>query len=106
MLCEWDSYHRVPCGRWTNQLWHSASIASVVRTAYTDAYSSEDNYLYKTGKIVLWTVIECGVGIIAGSLPMVKGLTKKRRLDKKFEELELQHAESTVSLPMPARTRR
>lgn len=82
-----------------------ASIASVVRTVYTSAYSSEDNYLYKTGKIVLWTVIECGLGIVAGSLPMVKVLGKKRRLDKKFEELELQHAESTISLPMPARTR-
>lgn len=92
----------------TDQSWNRASIASVVRTVYTDAYNSEDNYLYKTGKIVLWTVIECAVGIIAGSLPMVKGLSKKRKLDKKFEELELQksHAESTVSLPMPARTRR
>lgn len=106
MLCELGKPHTVPCDLWTNQSWHSASIASVVRTTYTDAYSSEDNYLYKTGKIVLWTVIECGVGIIAGSLPMVKGLAKKRRLDKKFEELEMQFAESTISLPMPARTRR
>lgn len=93
---------------WADQLQLRASIASVVRTVYTDAYSSEDNYLYKTGKIVLWTVIECGIGIIAGSLPMVKALTKRRRLDKKFEELELERshaAESAISLPMPAKTR-
>lgn len=69
----------------------------MVRTAYTDAYSSEDNYLYNTGKIVLWTVIECGLGIIAGSLPMLKFSRSKPRIDMedKVEEFEMQkdHAE-------------
>lgn len=69
----------------------------MVRTVYTDAYSSEDNYLYNTGKIVLWTVIECGLGIIAGSLPMLKFSRSKRNLglDGKVEEFEMQkdHAE-------------
>lgn len=73
-----------------------ASIASVVRTVYTDAYSSEDNYLYNTGKIVLWTVVECSLGIIAGSLPMLKLSRQKRRNlvmpEDKVEELELQRS--------------
>lgn len=70
-----------------------ASIASVLRTGYTDAYSSDNNYLYNTGKIVLWTVVECGIGIIAGSMPMLGLFVEKRNADKKWEELENQQGE-------------
>lgn len=69
----------------------------MVRTVYTDAYSSEDNYLFNTGKIVLWTVVECGLGIIAGSLPMLKFSRNRQTIDMegKAEEFEMQkdHAE-------------
>ncbi|KAK7744619.1 hypothetical protein SLS53_003505 [Cytospora paraplurivora] len=67
-----------------------ASIASVLRTVYTDAYSSDADYLYNTGKIVLWTVVECGMGIIAGSLPMLALFSANRHMEKSWEELELQ----------------
>ncbi|KAG8168497.1 hypothetical protein KVR01_001246 [Diaporthe batatas] len=67
-----------------------ASMASLIRTVYADAYSSDDNYLFNTGKIVLWTVVECGIGIIAGSLPMLGLFRESRRIEKKWEELELQ----------------
>lgn len=68
-----------------------ASVASVLRTAYTDAYVSDENYLYNTGKIVLWTVVECGIGIIAGSLPMLRLFSNTHSMDQKWEELEFQH---------------
>lgn len=70
-----------------------ASVASVVRTVYTDAYGAEDNYLYRTGKIVLWTVVECGLGLIAGSLPMLR--FRKRgppRNEVYGKEMELQQS--------------
>lgn len=70
-----------------------ASVASIVRTVYTDAYSSEDNYLYNTGKIVLWTVIECGLGLIAGSLPMLRlSQRKPARNEILGKDMELQQS--------------
>ncbi|PSR83680.1 hypothetical protein BD289DRAFT_369632 [Coniella lustricola] len=71
-----------------------AAIASVVRTVYTDAYSSDDNYLYSTGKIVLWTVVECSLGIIAGSLPMLRPAQRSRAHDEKIEELEMNRSDA------------
>ncbi|ROV87262.1 hypothetical protein VMCG_10847 [Cytospora schulzeri] len=76
-----------------------ASIASVLRTVYTNAYSSHDDYLYNTGKIVLWTVVECGTGIIAGSLPMLGLFSDIRQADKKWDELEFQYGQG-----MPQKT--
>lgn len=80
----------------TDDMKYSASVASVIRTVYTDAYSSEDNYLYNTGKIVLWTVVECGLGIIAGCLPMIKFSRRKSRQEERAEDkaLELEVQES------------
>lgn len=70
-----------------------ASVASIVRTVYTNAYSSENNYLYNTGKIVLWTVVECGLGIIAGSLPMLKvSRNKSSRTEILGKDIELQQS--------------
>ncbi|KKY31620.1 putative cation-transporting atpase 4 [Diaporthe ampelina] len=78
-----------------------ASMASLIRTIYTDAYSSDDNYLFNTGKIVLWTVVECGIGIIAGSLPMLGLLHESRRIEKKWEELELQQSQVDLTKVAP-----
>lgn len=74
---------------------NSAAIASVVRTVYTDAYSSDDNYLYSTGKIVLWTVVECSLGIIAGSLPMLRPAQREQHAyEEKVEELEMNKSDA------------
>lgn len=84
-----------------------ASMASLIRTIYADAYSSDDNYLFNTGKIVLWTVVECGIGIIAGSLPMLGLFRESRRIEKKWEELELQsQVDLTKVAPAHSRTGR
>lgn len=69
-----------------------ASAASVIRTVYTDAYSSEQNYLFNTGKIVLWTVVECGLGLIAGSLPMLRFRRGPPRNEVYGKEMELQQS--------------
>ncbi|KAF3015278.1 hypothetical protein E8E14_006349 [Neopestalotiopsis sp. 37M] len=51
-----------------------ASIATTIRITYTWAYTTPTNRFYEIGKIVLLTVLECDLGIIAGSLPMLRRL--------------------------------
>ncbi|KAM6506172.1 hypothetical protein FSOLCH5_014357 [Fusarium solani] len=53
-----------------------ASIATIIRMPYSSAYSKPKNLLYNVGNIILWTVVECGLGIIAGSMPMLRKLVK------------------------------
>ncbi|RSL91148.1 hypothetical protein CEP51_000422 [Fusarium floridanum] len=64
----------------------TASIATIIRMPYSSAYSNSKNLLYNVGNIILWTVVECGLGIIAGSMPMlrklVKGLSKDESTGK------------------------
>lgn len=40
-----------------------------------------DGFLDDIGNIVLWTVIECDLGILAGSLPMLRALFKSLAKD-------------------------
>ncbi|KAI0020501.1 hypothetical protein F4780DRAFT_361986 [Xylariomycetidae sp. FL0641] len=49
-----------------------ASISTIIRMPYIRFYKIADNYLYNIGNIVLWSIFECGVGLIAGSLPMLR----------------------------------
>ncbi|KAH8588981.1 hypothetical protein B0O99DRAFT_524156 [Bisporella sp. PMI_857] len=51
-----------------------ASCATIVRLRYLSLYSDPKEFLYGTGKIGLWSVIEEGIGIIAGSLPALRPL--------------------------------
>ena len=38
------------------------------------------------GNIILWTVVECDIGIIAGSLPMLRKLIKSLDTDQESNE--------------------
>ncbi|KAI1341521.1 hypothetical protein F5Y15DRAFT_376356 [Xylariaceae sp. FL0016] len=51
-----------------------ASVATTIRITYTWAYTTPTNRFYEIAKIVLLTVLECDLGIIAGSLPMLRRL--------------------------------
>ncbi|KAF4126164.1 LOW QUALITY PROTEIN: hypothetical protein GMORB2_1410 [Geosmithia morbida] len=80
-----------------------ASIATIVRLPYSSAYSAKHNSLCQSknkvlplpeplrlhrevesansrevgiGHIIIWTVVECSLGIIAGCLPMLRRLFK------------------------------
>ncbi|CAH0046421.1 unnamed protein product [Clonostachys solani] len=59
-----------------------ASIATAARMAYVLGYAAKTNKLYKLGFVILWTVVEMSLVIIAGSLPSLrkffKGLSKYR----------------------------
>ncbi|KAK2668888.1 hypothetical protein RAB80_016268 [Fusarium oxysporum f. sp. vasinfectum] len=58
-----------------------ASVATIIRLPYSPAYSQPSDQLYGIGNIILWTVVECSLGIIAGSMPMLRKLFKALRKD-------------------------
>jgi hypothetical protein len=43
--------------------------------------NSSDKLLDSIGNFILWTVVECSLGIIAGSMPMLRKLFKSLRKD-------------------------
>ncbi|KAH8654192.1 hypothetical protein BGZ61DRAFT_594821 [Ilyonectria robusta] len=49
-----------------------ASIATIIRMPYSSVYSHTTDLLHDIGNIILWTVVECDLGIIAGSMPMLR----------------------------------
>ncbi|KAJ4258269.1 hypothetical protein NW762_008418 [Fusarium torreyae] len=51
-----------------------ASVATIIRISYTWAYTATVDRFFIVGKIVLLTVLECDLGIIAGSMPMLRHL--------------------------------
>ncbi|KAG9240188.1 hypothetical protein BJ878DRAFT_527641 [Calycina marina] len=51
-----------------------ASCATIVRLRFLSLYSDPTEFMYGTGKIGLWSIIELGIGIFAGSLPAVRPL--------------------------------
>ncbi|KUI70464.1 hypothetical protein VM1G_06004 [Cytospora mali] len=59
-----------------------ASAATIVRLPYLQYYNIKTNYLYNTSNIVIWSIIECGIGIVCGSLPSLRSLLKSWLGDK------------------------
>ncbi|KAF2703584.1 hypothetical protein K504DRAFT_391806 [Pleomassaria siparia CBS 279.74] len=55
-----------------------ASCATIVRLKYLTLYSDPGEFMYSTGKIGFWSLIEEGIGIIAASLPALKPLLTLR----------------------------
>ncbi|KAL0932269.1 cation-transporting atpase 4 [Colletotrichum truncatum] len=57
-----------------------ASAATIIRLPYLQYYSKPEDYLYAVAdnmaKIVIWSIFECGIGIIAGSLPSLRRLLR------------------------------
>ncbi|KAK2034863.1 hypothetical protein LX32DRAFT_608051 [Colletotrichum zoysiae] len=59
-----------------------AGVASTIRLGFTNAYMETTDFLHDTGKVVLCTVLECSLGIIVGSLPILR--TYFARLAKNY----------------------
>ncbi|KAL7624934.1 hypothetical protein AAE478_004148 [Parahypoxylon ruwenzoriense] len=56
-----------------------ASVASLIRMPYYKYYDTvayPDDFLYHAGYIALWSELECGMGIVACSLPPLRRLFK------------------------------
>lgn len=54
-----------------------AGVATAIRIGYTWAYTTPVDKYYTIAKIVILTVLECDIGIICGSLPMLRPLSKR-----------------------------
>lgn len=54
-----------------------ASSATIVRLPGIKYFSARTEHLYHIGDVAIWTLIECGLGIIAGSVAMIKPLVGK-----------------------------
>ncbi|KAF1925215.1 uncharacterized protein M421DRAFT_424012 [Didymella exigua CBS 183.55] len=55
-----------------------ASCATIVRLRYLALYSDPGEFMYSTGKIGFWSLMEEGIGIVAGSLPALRPLLSLR----------------------------
>ncbi|KAK4222208.1 hypothetical protein QBC38DRAFT_89084 [Podospora fimiseda] len=63
-----------------------AGIASIIRVPFTNAYLKPSDINYHTGHIILWTIVECGLGIIAGSLPTLRAFFKRLSGDQSTQD--------------------
>ncbi|UPK97749.1 hypothetical protein LCI18_008684 [Fusarium solani-melongenae] len=63
-----------------------ASIATIIRMPYIPSYAAKSDKLYKIGFIILWTVVELSLGILAGSLPSLRKFFKSLSKDQSTGE--------------------
>jgi hypothetical protein len=61
------------------KLFYSASCATIVRLRYLSLYSDPTEFMLATGKVGIWSIIEEGIGITAGSLPALRPLLSLSR---------------------------
>ncbi|KAM0418452.1 hypothetical protein ACHAPD_004811 [Fusarium lateritium] len=55
-----------------------ASLCTIVRLPYVKYYIIIPDYLYNVTHIVIWSILESGIGIVAGSLPSLRQLVNRR----------------------------
>ncbi|KAJ9622800.1 hypothetical protein H2203_006451 [Taxawa tesnikishii (nom. ined.)] len=53
-----------------------ASLATIFRLQYFHSYTAKVDFLYRLTDIAAWSIVESGVGIIAGSMPALKPLIR------------------------------
>lgn len=51
-----------------------ASCATIIRLRYLTLYNDQAEFMFSTGQIGLWSVVEEGIGICAGSMPTLRPL--------------------------------
>ncbi|PSR88669.1 hypothetical protein BD289DRAFT_481956 [Coniella lustricola] len=51
-----------------------ASCATIIRLRYLTLYDDRSEFMYSAGPIGLWSIIEEGIGIVAGSMPALRPL--------------------------------
>ncbi|POS75083.1 hypothetical protein DHEL01_v206525 [Diaporthe helianthi] len=51
-----------------------ASCATIIRLRYLTLYNDQSEFMFSTGQIGLWSIVEEGIGICAGSMPTLRPL--------------------------------
>lgn len=69
----------------------SASCATIVRIQVLYLYNVENEYMLAIGRIALWSTVEGGIGIWAGSMPFLRPILPKNpfRRTESHEEPKL-----------------
>ena len=60
--------------------------------------SISDIPLDQVGNIILWTVVECGVGIVAGSLPSLRAFFKSLAKDRSTDDQSCSNGTDLVTI--------
>ncbi|KAF4990339.1 hypothetical protein FDECE_14415 [Fusarium decemcellulare] len=55
-----------------------ASLCTIIRFPYVKYYTIIPDYLHNCAHLILWSIVECGIGIVAGSLPSLRKLVSGR----------------------------
>ncbi|KAM0318321.1 hypothetical protein ACHAPQ_010706 [Fusarium lateritium] len=55
-----------------------ASLCTIIRLPYVKYYTIIPDYLYNVTNIVIWSIVESGIGIISASLPSLRKLVSSR----------------------------
>ncbi|KAG6363994.1 hypothetical protein INS49_009097 [Diaporthe citri] len=52
----------------------SASLSTIIRIPYLQYWTINKDQLYNIANVIIWSMFECGIGIVAGSLSMLRRL--------------------------------
>ncbi|KAI0379065.1 hypothetical protein F5Y04DRAFT_290547 [Hypomontagnella monticulosa] len=81
-----------------------ASVATCVRFPYVNKYTNphdgSPDGLQKAAYIVVWSMVECGIGIIAGSLPPLQPLFRKRGFAGGSSGMNLTYSRNGPEVPI------
>ncbi|KAK7959593.1 uncharacterized protein PG986_004447 [Apiospora aurea] len=77
-----------------------ASCATIIRLRYLTLYNDQTEFMFSTGAIGLWSVLEEGIGIIAGSLPALRPLLSLRAFGGNGRRTDGSSASDTNQLPI------
>ncbi|KAH8779806.1 hypothetical protein F5883DRAFT_192460 [Diaporthe sp. PMI_573] len=82
-----------------------ASIATIARLPFAQAYFATSNYLEGIGDIILWTICECDLALIAGSLPMLRTLFKSIKGSMQQKSTQNTHSTELRDMGKPQKIR-
>ncbi|KAJ0115545.1 hypothetical protein J7T55_010367 [Diaporthe amygdali] len=80
----------------------SASLSTIVRIPYLQYWSIRADQLYNIANVIIWSMFECGIGIVAGSLSMLRRLViqwvPQRAPDEEEPSTPLPPARSLITI--------
>ncbi|POS72399.1 hypothetical protein DHEL01_v209204 [Diaporthe helianthi] len=80
----------------------SASLSTIVRIPYLKYWAVDDDQLYNIANVMIWSLFECGIGIVAGSMSMLRRLVRRwlppRRPDQEEMVTRLRPTHSLITI--------
>ncbi|KAG8158003.1 hypothetical protein KVR01_012275 [Diaporthe batatas] len=67
----------------------SASLSTIVRIPYLKYWGIDKDQLYNIANVIIWSMFECGIGIIAGSMSMLRRFVLRRLPRRRLDQEEM-----------------